>query len=111
MFSCLPVTYSSTEQVFIGLIGRLSSLRLAFFDDFEEDLFITMEMLYQLSYNGVCLYRNVSRITVPHRSRRRKRHASIALVPREAKQLASLVDSSELQRRMSLNYRFVLFSS
>ena len=49
----MPVTYSGTERVFIGLIRLVTPLRLAFYDDFEEDLFITMEMLYQLSYNGI----------------------------------------------------------
>ena len=100
----MPVTYSGTERVFIGLIRLVTPLRLAFYDDFEEDLFITMEMLYQLSYNGMCGFGNVLSSTVYHRSRRRKRHASIALVPREAKQLASLVDSSELQRHIFLSF-------
>lgn len=38
----LPATSSGTEQVVIGVIRLFSSLRLARFDDFEEDLFITI---------------------------------------------------------------------
>ncbi len=48
----LPVTYSGTEQVVLEVDKSDSWLRLAISADLEEDLVFTMEMLYQLSYNG-----------------------------------------------------------
>lgn len=55
----LPATSSGTEQVVIGVIRLFSSLRLARFDDFEEDLFIYHKWgRVQISFSWLTLAEN-----------------------------------------------------